>query len=125
MKRPLIPITCALSTIAFLGAACGGGDGAAAKPTASSDADVVVVATDLAFDAKTYTAKEGSVSIEYLEHGKVPHTLRIDKMAGFKLSVNGKKSDSADVLLKAGDYTIYCDIPGHRQAGMEATLTVK
>lgn len=125
MKRPLIPAACALSTIAFLGAACGGDDDPAAKPTAGGDADVVVVATDLAFDAKTYTAKEGSVSIEYLQHGKVPHTLLIEKTAGFKLSVNGEKSDSADVLLETGEYTLYCDIPGHRQAGMEARLNVE
>jgi len=27
--------------------------------------------------------------------------------------------------LKAGTYTFYCSVPGHRQAGMHGTLVVK
>jgi uncharacterized cupredoxin-like copper-binding protein len=27
--------------------------------------------------------------------------------------------------LKPGKYQFYCTVPGHRQAGMEGTLTVK
>jgi uncharacterized cupredoxin-like copper-binding protein len=29
------------------------------------------------------------------------------------------------VNLKAGTYTFYCQVPGHRAAGMSGTLTVK
>ena len=35
-----------------------------------------------------------------------------------------KEKDSGKVELAAGTYTIYCTIPGHRAAGMEATITV-
>jgi uncharacterized cupredoxin-like copper-binding protein len=35
----------------------------------------------------------------------------------------GTSSLTADV--KAGEYTFFCSVPGHRQGGMEGKLTVK
>ena len=44
----------------------------------------------------------------------------------FKLEVSrGGDTDDGTIELEAGDYVFYCDVPGHRAAGMEGTLTVE
>jgi plastocyanin len=35
------------------------------------------------------------------------------------------ETKSLTLNLKAGTYTFYCSVPGHRQAGMQGTLTVQ
>jgi plastocyanin len=87
-------------------------------------ADVTVVAEDtLSFDKGDYTAQAGEVTIEYEAGGSVTHTLLIDGVDDFKLQVTGSgDTDAGTVDLEAGEYEIYCDVPGHES--MRATLTV-
>ena len=118
----------ALGAVVGLGlAACGDDDspnGAASSPS-SSESSVTVVAEDISLDESTYRAEAGSVAITYRNDGSIEHTLVIDGVDGFKLDVpaNGDV-DEGSVDLQSGEYTIYCDVPGHRDAGMEATLEV-
>jgi uncharacterized cupredoxin-like copper-binding protein len=42
-----------------------------------------------------------------------------------KAPVFDSGTTSFNVTLKTGTYTYYCSVPGHRQAGMQGTLTVK
>ena len=76
----------------------------------------------LHFQATQFTVKAGIVDIQYVSEGG-NHTLAIDdpKYASFLLMAPGGPT-SAKVLLKPGSYTIYCTVPGHRQAGMQATV---
>jgi plastocyanin len=104
----------------------GGGDGLS---TGSGDGGgggtVTVVAQDsLRFDRDDYTASAGDVTIEYENAGNLTHTLLIDGVDDFKLTVTSSgDTDEGTVELEPGDYRIFCDIPGHET--MEATLTVE
>lgn len=83
---------------------------------------------NLAFTSDTATAKAGKATIDFTNESPVPHDVKIENEAGEEIGgteVISEGSDSAEVELKPGTYTYFCSIPGHRQAGMEGTLTVK
>jgi plastocyanin len=122
----------ALVIVAGVLAGCGGddddgGSGGDGLSTGSGDGGetVTVVAQDtLSFDSDTYTASAGGVTIEYENGGNLTHTLLIDGVDDFKLTVSANgDTDEGTAELEPGDYRIYCDIPGHES--MEATLTVE
>jgi plastocyanin len=113
-------------------AACGDGasdDGAALGTEGGARADLTVEAHDVEFDSDAYRIAAGPVDIEYRQQGTLPHSLVIEESGGavvdgFELAVGDADADRGTVDLPPGDYVIYCDVPGHRAAGMEADLHV-
>lgn len=94
-----------------------GGSGGAAE-------ELRVGALDqLKFDAESYEVAAGTVRVIYENEGSVAHTLLIDGVDGFKLSVGD--TDEGEVELEPGTYKLYCDVAGHEAAGMVAELTVE
>jgi plastocyanin len=124
MLKTIARTAAAATLLALPLAACGGG-GSTANADIST-ADVKVHALDaLKFDKTEYTAHAGDITIGYIDDGSLQHDLLIDGKSGFKLTVNGQgQSRVGTVTLTPGTYTIYCDVPTHREAGMQATLTV-
>ncbi len=121
-----------LCTIAFattaVVAACGGGGGGGSsykQPKGPAQKTLDIKGGNFFFDPKNSDAPAGVDAIK-LESEGGQHTLVFDggKVPGFKLQASSGKSDELKVDLKPGKYTIYCDIPGHREAGMEGTITV-
>jgi len=105
------------------GAGGGGGGGSEAPP--ASETVTVVAESITGFDREDYAALAGEVTFVYENGDSAPHTLVIEDVPDddFKLQVGD--TDEGTIALEAGEYVIYCDISGHRGAGMEATLTVQ
>jgi plastocyanin len=83
--------------------------------------------TQIAFDTTTLSSKPGKVTIELDNPSAIEHDVAIEK-DGEELGVSetiteGKTSVTVD--LEPGDYTFLCTVPGHAEAGMEGTLTVR
>jgi plastocyanin len=128
MTRRFLLIS-ASAALAFGLGACGPDD-TPAGPTAAGDeggnAGVTVVATDISLSQATFPASAGPVHITYRNDGNIEHTLLVEGVDGFKLDVPGRGDvDQGTVTLAPGTYTIYCDVAGHRQAGMHAKLVVR
>jgi plastocyanin len=117
------------------GGGYGGGYGSSAKTPAAAPAAsagtpalAAVESGGLSFDHKTLKAKAGSVTLTLTNPGSngSPHAIAIEGQgvarSGATASPGG--TSSVTVNLKPGTYTYYCPVPGHRQAGMEGTLTV-
>jgi plastocyanin len=84
--------------------------------------------TAIAYDTTSLSSKPGKVTIDFTNPSALEHDVAIEgdggeEIAGSELIAKGKTSVSAE--LAPGTYTFYCTVPGHREAGMEGTLTVK
>jgi len=130
----------AIGSLAAL-AACGGEDGAAgggasttAPPASDPDftrADVQVRAADIDFPQRRFAAAPGTVVVAYLNEGQIFHTLvlerageRIEDFPRLEVRTQGDVTNTT-IDLAPGEYTLYCDLPGHRANGMEAALVVE
>jgi plastocyanin len=101
----------------------GGSEGSAAAVDIEADPS-----GQLAFTSDEVTAKAGNVTVNFTNSSPVPHDVRLETQIGDEVGgteVISESSESAKVELEPGEYTFFCSVPGHRQAGMEGTLTVK
>jgi uncharacterized cupredoxin-like copper-binding protein len=81
----------------------------------------------LRFDKKALQAAAGKVTIVMKNPAPLSHNVSIEgpgiNEMGETVGQGGTSTASAN--LKAGRYTFYCSVPGHREGGMVGTLTVK
>jgi plastocyanin len=143
MKKALILI--AVVALAGFGlAACGGDDDedttAAATTTTTTETapagggggastlDISAAADGtLAFDQTDLTTKAGAVTINFDNPATLTHDVKVEDSSGAELGGTDLVSQgdaTATVDLQPGSYTFFCSVPGHREAGMEGTLTV-
>jgi plastocyanin len=105
------------------------GAAAPTAPESSATSSLALAANpegQLSYNTKELSAKAGTVTITMTNMASLEHNVTIAEgskvLAATPTFAGGSKS--VTVKLKPGKYTFYCSVPGHRQAGMEGTLTV-
>jgi plastocyanin len=97
-------------------------------PTATAKGGKLTIPADpngqLAFQTNQATAPPGKLTLDMPNKSGTPHDITIDGKGKGKVVQNGGVS-TFTATFAPGKYTYYCSVPGHRQAGMQGTLTVK
>lgn len=77
----------------------------------------------LLFTVSKAQAPAGKVTINFANTSGTPHNIAIAGKGKTPITPKGKGSFTATYA--PGTYTFFCEVPGHEQAGMKGTLTVK
>jgi uncharacterized cupredoxin-like copper-binding protein len=132
----------AVSVVALAAAGCGGGTvSATASPTHPTVAAISTASGEtfrlaanangkMAFNTNSLTApRPGTITLSMRNPSSsgLPHGIAIKgngvNKSGAVVAPGGMST--VTVRLKRGTYTFYCPVPGHAQAGMKGTLTVR
>jgi plastocyanin len=95
---------------------------------AGTTLDITAAANgDLAYDQTELTAPSGLISVNFDNPASLEHDVVIEDDGGAEIAktdlvADGQVTTSAEI--QPGTYTYYCSVPGHREGGMEGTLTV-
>jgi plastocyanin len=106
----------------------GGAQAEGGSAGSASTLDIETASSGLAYASTTATAKAGKVTVDFTNSQPLPHDVAIESSGGEVIGqtdTTAEGSDSTEVELEPGTYTFFCTVPGHRDAGMEGTLTVK
>jgi uncharacterized cupredoxin-like copper-binding protein len=105
--------------------ATGGGQ---TQPSGGETHELDVAASEFEFDLSGEPEGAGKYAFHLTNEGQTGHDLVVEG-PGVKDEktrvIDPGQSAELDVDLKAGQYTLYCSVPGHRDAGMETTIEVK
>jgi plastocyanin len=109
------------------------GSGAKPKPEAAAKGpggtlQLAADPTEIAYDQTSLSSKPGKVTIDFTNPAALEHDVAIEGAAGEEIATSqliGKGKTSVSAELAPGTYHYFCTVPGHREAGMEGTLTVK
>ena len=97
------------------------------QPTPPPGTDEIrAVATEFAFSHQA-SSTAGVVAIGLVNEGQAFHNLLIESVdgtaiEGFILETEPGEEVTGEIELAPGSYTLFCSVPGHRDAGMESAL---
>jgi plastocyanin len=146
MTRRILLVLMAVAALSLAVAACGGDDDEAEEPAAEETTEemteettedtgggggtTIELAADpggaLAFDQTELTAPAGDITIHLTNDAQIPHNVEVEGNGVEEVSDTITGADtSLAITLEPGEYVFYCAVPGHREGGMEGTLTVE
>jgi plastocyanin len=140
MTRRILLLMLAVVALSLAVAACGGDDDEEADEPAAEETTedttgggggtTLELAADpggaLAFDQTELTAPAGEVTIHLTNDAQIPHNVEVEGNGVEEVSDTVTGADtSLAVTLEPGEYVFYCAVPGHREGGMEGTLTIE
>jgi plastocyanin len=83
----------------------------------------------LKFSTKQLSTTPGNITVAFTNKSSTPHDVTItgdgNKKLGATEQITGSSANLNLKDVKAGTYTFFCSVPGHEQAGMKGTLTVR
>jgi mono/diheme cytochrome c family protein len=102
----------------------------AGKPVAAKNGKLELPADpngQLAYITKKASAPAGQLEIDSKNDASIPHDIAIEGNGVDEKgeTVQGGGTSKVSANLKPGSYKFFCTVPGHREGGMEGTLTVK
>lgn len=103
----------------------GGGDSGGSGGTFAVSADPDGA---LEYTEESASVPAGEVNVEFDNPASLSHDVVIEDADGNELArteVIADSSTSTSAEIESGEYTFYCSVAGHRDAGMEGTLTVE
>jgi plastocyanin len=103
----------------------GGDTGGGAGGTVAVEADP---GGELAFAQDSLEAPAGEVTFEFTNDASTPHDFVIEDQDGNEIArtdVITGDSATTSASLETGEYTFFCSVDAHREAGMEGPLTVE
>lgn len=113
----------------FALAACGSSSSESGTTgQAAGGQSVAISETEFKLDPSSVQIDQaGTVTFRVTNDGAIDHALEVDGQGVEEETETIKPGESAELtidLSKDGSYEIYCPVDGHRDSGMEGTLTV-
>lgn len=96
----------------------------AAVAAALPEDALVWVAKDIEFAAAPASIPAGEAVLAIDNQGAILHNVTFEG-ADVVVEAEGGQSASDTFTLEPGTYTYFCSVPGHREAGMEGSVTVE
>jgi uncharacterized cupredoxin-like copper-binding protein len=115
--------------LAVVLAGCGAEEGEdEAEQAGPTGQTIEIVETDFALDpADVQVEGPGTYTFRAVNEGETVHALEVEGMGIEEETEEFGPGESAELtveLTEPGEYELYCPVDGHRELGMEGTLTV-